>query len=231
MLIFSPHPDDEVIIGALPLRLRREWDARVVNVAVTLGSNPGRQTARRKELAAACDLLGFDCVELGGSQVTPVARQNEPGRWRGLVECVAALLETHRPAWIFHPHLRDGHPAHVGTALLVRDALALCGPLFAPTRRVETEFWHPMTHPNLLVESSKEEVAVLICALAAHAGEVVRNPYHRLLPAWMLDNVRRGAERIAGPGSAVPSMTFGTLYRAHPRLATPWLAVGESFPL
>ena len=38
VLIFSPHPDDEVIIGALPLRLLREFGVRVVNVAVTLGS-------------------------------------------------------------------------------------------------------------------------------------------------------------------------------------------------
>lgn len=34
-----------------------------------------------------------------------------------------------------------------------------------------------------------------------HAGEVKRNPYHLRLPAWMMDNVRRGSEVIAGPGS------------------------------
>ncbi|HXJ73363.1 MAG TPA: PIG-L family deacetylase, partial [Candidatus Dormibacteraeota bacterium] len=45
-LIFSPHPDDEVIIGGLPLRLLRERGWAVFNVAVTLGSNPARQAAR-----------------------------------------------------------------------------------------------------------------------------------------------------------------------------------------
>ena len=44
-LIFSPHPDDECIIGGLALRLMREAAMRVVNVAVTLGSN--RNGARR----------------------------------------------------------------------------------------------------------------------------------------------------------------------------------------
>ena len=39
ILIFSPHPDDEAIIGALPLRLMRESGMRVINVAVTQGSN------------------------------------------------------------------------------------------------------------------------------------------------------------------------------------------------
>jgi LmbE family N-acetylglucosaminyl deacetylase len=37
-LIFSPHPDDECIIGGLALRLLREAKWNVINVAVTLGS-------------------------------------------------------------------------------------------------------------------------------------------------------------------------------------------------
>ena len=41
-LIFSPHPDDEVIIGGLALRLLREAKWNVINVAVTQGSNKVR---------------------------------------------------------------------------------------------------------------------------------------------------------------------------------------------
>jgi hypothetical protein len=48
-LIFSPHPDDECIIGGLALRLQREAGLRVVNVAVTQGSNKARQAARWDE--------------------------------------------------------------------------------------------------------------------------------------------------------------------------------------
>ena len=47
ILLFSPHPDDECLTGALPLRFRRESGRLVVNVAVTLGSRPERQAARR----------------------------------------------------------------------------------------------------------------------------------------------------------------------------------------
>src|SRR2546425_12744708 len=57
-LIFSPHPDDEVIIGALPLRLLRELKWQVVNVAVTQGSPRSPQKARRQELQARCDHTG-----------------------------------------------------------------------------------------------------------------------------------------------------------------------------
>jgi hypothetical protein len=70
-----------------------------------------------------------------------------------------------------------------------------------------------MTDPNLLVESSVEDVGDLMAALACHVGEVRRNPYHARLPAWMMDNVRRGAELVGRPGGAAPDFTFATLYR------------------
>src|SRR6266576_5417259 len=58
-LIFAPHPDDEVIIGGLPLRLLRELKMNVINVAVTQGSNKARQPERWKELTACCQHIGF----------------------------------------------------------------------------------------------------------------------------------------------------------------------------
>src|SRR6185503_8608134 len=60
VLIFSPHPDDECIIGALPLRLSREAKMRVINVAVTQGSKKERQTGRLQELQQACEFMGFE---------------------------------------------------------------------------------------------------------------------------------------------------------------------------
>ena len=61
-LIFAPHPDDEVIIGGLPLRLLRELKINVVNVAVTFGSRADRQAARWQELKNCCDYIGFGLV-------------------------------------------------------------------------------------------------------------------------------------------------------------------------
>src|ERR1700756_233570 len=59
VLIFSPHPDDECIIGGLALRLMREGGMSVINVAVTQGSKKERQSARFGELKEACYYLGF----------------------------------------------------------------------------------------------------------------------------------------------------------------------------
>src|SRR5688572_2179539 len=63
VLIFAPHPDDECIIGALPLRLLRAAGMQVINIAVTHGSKKERQEARWKELEAACGYLGFSLVQ------------------------------------------------------------------------------------------------------------------------------------------------------------------------
>jgi hypothetical protein len=61
---------------------------------------------------------------------------------------------------------------------------------------VETEYWGQMTQPNLMVEISPTDLAELISATTFHVGEVNRNPFHLLMPAWMMDNVRRGSELV-----------------------------------
>jgi hypothetical protein len=78
---------------------------------------------------------------------------------------------------------------------------------------VETEYWQPMSSPNLMVESSADDVADLLAALSFHVEEVRRNPYHLRMPAWLQDNVRRGAELVGGQGGAAPDFMFATLYR------------------
>jgi len=215
ILVFSPHPDDECITGGLALRLLREakWD--VINVAVTLGSKRQRRAARLRELQNACASLGFNLVvpgKFGLDRINPKSRKQSRAHWRVAVRVVAQILAEHRPRVIFMPHERDGHGTHIGTHFLVLDALKTLPAVFQ-CHVVETEFWGQMTEPNLLVESSAKEVADLIAALACHVGEVRRNAYHARLPAWMMDNVRRGAELVGGQGGAAPDFAFATIYR------------------
>jgi LmbE family N-acetylglucosaminyl deacetylase len=214
-LIFSPHPDDEVIIGGLPLRLRRETEMNVINVAVTQGSNKARQAERWKELAACCDYVGFGLVatrENGLEGVNMKTRTHEPEQWAEKVERTAAILREHKPRVIFFPHDDDWNSSHIGTHHLVVDALGDLGAEFS-CHAVETEFWGAMDTPNLMVESSERDLVDLITALSFHVGEVRRNPYHVRMPAWMIDNVRRGGELVGGQGGAAPNFAFATLYR------------------
>jgi LmbE family N-acetylglucosaminyl deacetylase len=214
-LIFSPHPDDECVIGALALRLLREAGMRVVNVAVTLGSNHERQLARLAELGDACAYLSFDLVQTaarGLERVSKKTRSAEPDAWRERVEVVARVLREHQPRVVFFPHDDDWNSTHEGVHWLLVDALTALGPGFS-CHTVETEFWGQCDDPNLMVESSAQDLGDLLAALSFHVGEVKRNPYHVVLPAWMMDNVRRGGELVGGQGGAAPSMIFATLYR------------------
>jgi LmbE family N-acetylglucosaminyl deacetylase len=206
-LIFSPHPDDECIVGALPFRLRREAKWKIVNVAVTLGSKRERRTARLRELKNACDFLGFDLI-VGDLET----RKKNRTKWEIAVKAIVKIFIEQEPRVIFLPHENDVHPTHIGTHFLVLHALQSLPEKFQ-CFVVETEFWGQMAEPNLLVESSVEDVANLVAALSLHVGEIKRNPYHARLPAWMMDNVRRGAELVGGKGCVAPDFTFGTIYR------------------
>jgi LmbE family N-acetylglucosaminyl deacetylase len=215
VLIFSPHPDDECIIGALPLRLLREAGMNVLNVAVTQGSNRERQSERFRELQNACHFIGYGLVATqpnGLEHIHLKARQQDRPAWNRAVGIVARILADHRPHIVFLPHEHDWNSTHIGTHFLVVDALAGLGPDF-DCFLVETEYWGAMADPNLMVESSVDDVADLVTATSFHVGEVRRNPFHLLQPAWMQDNVRRGSELVGGQGEPAPDFSFATLYR------------------
>lgn len=214
-LIFSPHPDDECIIGGLALRLMREAGVRVENVAVTQGSRKDRQAERWKELTAACEYLAFGLIQTapaGLEKINVRTRTDDPAHWAAAVEVIAGILRDRKPRVIFFPHDTDWNSTHVGTHHLVMDALAQL-PRDFTCLAIETEFWGAMASPNLMVESRAADLADMIAALSFHVGEVKRNPYHLLVAPWMMDNVRRGTELVGGQGGAAPDFTFATLYR------------------
>lgn len=215
VLLFSPHPDDECLIAGLPLRLQRQCGMAVINVAVTLGSRRERQAERWHELAQACRYLGFALQATaphGLERIHPTARRKAPQHWQQAVAVIAAIIAEQQPLMIVLPHAQDWNLTHIGTHWLVRDALRRQPPGFV-CWLLETEYWTAMAAPNLMVESSVTDVAELMAALSCHRGEVLRNPYHLRLPAWLIDNVRRGSELVQGQGAAAPEITFATLYR------------------
>ena len=214
-LFFSPHPDDECISGSLALRVMREAGMNLMNVAVTQGSKKERQAERWRELQEACNYIGFGLIATGPNgleRVNPKTREGDPQHWNACVKIIANILAEHQPRIIFFPHERDWNSAHIGTHLLVMDAVKQMRADFE-CYLVETEFWGQMDDPNLMVEISLEDLTDMVTALTFHVGEVQRNPYHLLLPAWMMDNVRRGSELVGGQGGVAPDFTFAALCR------------------
>ena len=210
VLILAPHPDDESITGLLALRLKEECGFRIWVVPATLGSRADRRTARAKELRAACRVLGFHLR-------IPMAIPDGVASMKQLLDIVADVS----PAIVFMPHAKDGHPTHRACHWMGVAAMDAARRIKA-FHVVETEYWHPLERPNLMVAATKTHVATLRRALACHAGEVARNDYAARLPAWMSDNVRRGAELVGGLGGQAPNVAYATLYRARMRRDGKW---------
>lgn len=209
VIIFSPHPDDEVLCGApLAIRLRREGFP-VINVAMTLG-RIGTQARRLAELSHACEYLGFDLellVEDGFDSVKEDLREGPD--WNAIVDTIVVFLKEKDPRIIIMHHPNDAHSAHRGTALLVREAINRAkwdGLLF------EGEYWRQAREPNLMLEVAKSDLDHMLEALSFHKGELERNPYHIVWPLEMMANVRR-SEVVLGWGTEAPSFSFACMYR------------------
>src|SRR5262245_162364 len=69
VLICSPHPDDEALVGGFALRALQESKARVVNCAITLGADRKRKQERLRELRASCAVLGFELKIAGWPRI------------------------------------------------------------------------------------------------------------------------------------------------------------------
>lgn len=216
VLVCSPHPDDEALTGGLALRLAA-GGATVLNLAVTLGNRQERKKARLDELSAACRVLGFACrtvcEPMAFSQLSPDDHLQKNDVWEKQVETLTNHLDREQPQLVLLPHVLDNHPTHIAVHHLAMTAVARHSSRNDRKLLIaETEFWHPMAAPNLLLGLRPEEVATLVAATFCHRGEVARHPYHLRLPARMMDNVRRFDEG-GRYGSQAINLLFGEPYR------------------
>jgi len=200
IVLLSPHPDDEVITGAFARRLQKEAGYTVINLPVTLGSCQERRRQRWEELQNACEALEWECLNPLSGELTD----------KDLASAIAEQIDQINPDFVTFPHQSDQHRTHRRVHGIARKALDQASESPTP---VLTEFWSPMADPNLMLELTVEHVSSLITALSWHRGEIERNPYHLRLPAWLIDNVRRGSEVIAPSGAEAVTFSFATLYR------------------
>ena len=131
---------------------------RVVNVAVTQGSNKARQAGR---WARADGSVRVSRASSSSRPCPAVSRRINADDTRTAIARTGAsrstssrdILAAQRPRVVFFPHEADWNSTHIGTHHLLVDALGRAAAGFACTV-VETEFWGAMATPNLMVESS-----------------------------------------------------------------------------
>ena len=72
----------------------KEGGIRIINVAITLGSNPQRKQERLTELSKACEWIGFDLELTGENGLDPIRPklQKDPVHWNKCVDILAEFF-------------------------------------------------------------------------------------------------------------------------------------------
>ena len=170
----SPHPDDELVGAPATLMALRDAGHEVVNVACSLGA-----AERRAELEEACARAGFELVVLDGDDDLP--------------ERLRRLCERRTPGLVVGPSPHDRHPFHetVGRALVEA----------APERLWLWGLWGELPFPTTIVEFGDERLEEILHALEAHASQLTRNDYRRLVAGRGAAETVLAAELVFGFGA------------------------------
>jgi LmbE family N-acetylglucosaminyl deacetylase len=194
----APHPDDELVGAGATLLALRDLGLRVVNLAVGLG-RPSQHERRSAELREACERAGFELrvceppLEISSGDDLPAAED-------ALVGEVTRALDELDVALVVGPQPHDGHVGHELVGRSIRRALEAAGGGAPPWWA--WSLWADLPFPTLVVPFGEERLHELLAAMRAHAGELERNDYERLVPARATANAILGAERVFGFGSA-----------------------------
>lgn len=200
VLHISPHPDDESLGAPGGLMALRDAGWYVVNLACGLG-RPADAERRRAELAEACRRAGFELVI--PEDLLPIGRDDdlEQAQVR-LATAIALAIRSRGSRLVVGPSPHDGHPGHEVVGRAIVQAVESCAvPADDPLHVMFWGLWRDLPTANLLVPLAAERLAELQKVLAAHAGELARNRYDRLLEARAAANAVTGPERVFGYGS------------------------------
>lgn len=189
---FAPHPDDELIGCPASLMALRDGGWKIVNVACGLG-RPDERDRRRHELEVACARAGFELHVPDG--LPGIGSRDDLHRAEGqLVQTARSLIDRFDAAIVCSPSLHDRHPGHEVVARAVRRACERG----STARWWMWGLWGDLALPSLLCEFDRDRLEEICFALEAHAGELHRNDYRRLVEGRAAANSVLGAERAFG---------------------------------
>jgi N-acetylglucosamine malate deacetylase 1 len=185
VLLFAPHPDDEVI-GAGGTCLRHVAAGDEVHVVVVYDGALGRRgfehmdeaafvALRQDECRAACRALGFASVMFLGH---PEGRElSDDDRTKG-AEQMAALIRRFAPRTVYAPWPGESHPDHHTLARAVAVAIDELHASDGPVPELWTfEVWSTF-HPSHVVDVSEQWPAKASALALHHSQASVRDLSH-----------------------------------------------------
>jgi LmbE family N-acetylglucosaminyl deacetylase len=178
----------------------------VVNLACGLG-RPADDARRRAELERACELAGFELV-VADPPARIGADDDMREAQRAIATAIAASLEQTGARLLLGPSPHDGHHGHEVVGRAICDAVESRG---GPCEVMFWALWGELPVPNVITGFGSDRLAEIQLALSAHAGELARNRFDRLLTARAEANAVLGPERVYGFGSTGLSHEYAEL--------------------
>jgi len=167
VLVFAPHPDDEVLGAGALLVFLRENGYNTGIVYLTSGSDPEMMEKREKEAAEVCR-------ELNAGPVFFRLRRKENGEFNRGVERLTGILRSFRPRLVVMPQDGDSHPAHEFSHSLISGALNRT--LFTGTI-MEYGVWAPVSSPGLFLLFDEEGMKKKMTLLSHYASQLEKNRF------------------------------------------------------
>jgi LmbE family N-acetylglucosaminyl deacetylase len=211
ILHLAPHPDDELIGAPATLFALRDHGWRVVNLALSLG-RPEQTQRRCEELTEACRRAQFDLIIPGGLTEIAHLGDGEVADEENVRRLIADAIEAVRPDVVVSPSPHDRHPGHETVACALRDVLAGMTVGEGAPRWWMWGIWADLPLPTLFTPFDEDRLSGIMDCLSAHAGELQRNPYDRMVRGRGIANAVLGPERVFGFGvSAEVDAPYGEL--------------------
>lgn len=186
VLVFAPHPDDEVIGcgGQICAHVAQGDEVGVVFMtngeAGDLDVSASELAALRKtEAETACKLLGVSRLHWLGLPDGGISYQTQT------ISQIAELLRTTQPDIVYGPHAQDAHTDHRAAYQLIAEAINRAASSAFPMAntspwRVATwlsyEVWTPLTHPQFCVDITAHQQSKR-AALGAYQSQLKNVAY------------------------------------------------------
>ncbi|HCF49941.1 MAG TPA: hypothetical protein DER60_06645 [Syntrophomonas sp.] len=190
VLVFSPHPDDDVI-GCGGSILKHSEVGHMVAVAYLTSGEAGNIRYSKTELARVRETEARQASALLGTNEV-IFLHNEDGYLgynKDTLIPVVNLIREKQPDIIYVPHKNDGHKDHIATNEIVLEAI----------ERARSPFFHDLTGKPWLVKdvfcyevwtplqniTYVEDITVQmqrkLVALAMHQSQIENRDYHEAI--------------------------------------------------
>lgn len=195
ILVFAPHPDDEVLgVGGTILRKKAKGD----NVVVCVATKNEKYDIRKKESDVAHKLMGIDSSEF--LEFPDLGLDKVPHD--DFTDAIRLVLSKYEPDEVYMPYIGDIHTDHKALASAILVAIRpkykfspTVAYMYETMSETGLDFQQPNAHfnPNVYIDIS-DFLSKKLVALSAYSSQIGEEPCSRSIMAIDALAKYRGAQ-------------------------------------